>query len=128
MHAQPLPADHLDVEPAVVVGVDLGELHERADPVRGLHPVVAHLVALADREDAEDAVEDALDLEQLADQRAVALLEDVQRGDDAREHHRVQREQRHRGHQTNLGGESSSGRLLEPPGSPDFAGPGRLCP
>ncbi len=64
--------------------------------------MVADLVALADRDHAEDAVEDALDADQLPDQGAVALLEDVQGSDDTREHHRVQREQRHLGHGSNL--------------------------
>jgi hypothetical protein len=99
---QALTADDLDVEPAIVVRLEFGQLHQGADPVRGLHPVVAHLVALADREDAEDAVEHALDGGQLPHQRPVALLEDVQRSDHPREHHRVQREQRHLGHRLNL--------------------------
>ena len=99
---EPLAPDHLDVEAAVVVRLDLGELDESADPVGGLHAVVADLVALPDRDDPEDPVEDGLDADQLADQRAVALLEDVQRGDHAREHHRVEREQWHLGHATNL--------------------------
>ena len=65
--------------------------------------MVADLVALADRDDPEDAVEDGLDLQQLPDQGPVALLEDVQRGDDAGEDDRVEREQRHLRHVTNLG-------------------------
>ena len=39
---------------------------------------------------------------QLAHQGPVALLEDVQRSDHSREHHRVEREQRHLGHVLNL--------------------------
>ena len=101
-HPQALAADDLDVEAAVVVRLDLGQLDERADAVGGLHAVVPDLVALPDRDDPEDPVEDRLDPHQLTDQGAVALLEDVQGGDHAGEHHRVQWEQRHVGHGSNL--------------------------
>ena len=36
---QPLPADHLDVEAAVLVGLDRGHLHHAADPVHRVHAV-----------------------------------------------------------------------------------------
>ena len=53
-----------------------------------------------------------LDLEQLAHHGAVAVLEDVQRGRDTGEQHRVEREQRHRRHLVNLPPVRAGGRRL----------------
>jgi hypothetical protein len=74
----------------------VGQLHPAAHPVERLGAVVADLVALADADRAEDALDRILDPEQVVDHRAVAVLEDLQRHAHAGEQHRVQGEHRQR--------------------------------
>ena len=76
---QALPPEDLDVEAAVLVGLHRGHLHDAADPVHRVHAVLADLVALPDRHDAEQPQRLVGDREQVVDQRAVAVLEHVQR-------------------------------------------------
>ena len=64
------------------------------DAEQRLRAVVAHLVALADRDGAEDALGRVLDAQQVVHQGAVAVLEDPQRHAEPGEQHRVQREHR----------------------------------
>jgi len=59
--------------------------------------VTADLVALADRDDAEEPLGRVGDRQEVLHHRAVALLEDVERHRHARERDRVQREDGHRG-------------------------------
>ena len=87
--------------------------------------VVADLVALADPDRAEQPLGRVLDPQQVVHQRAVAVLEDVQRHADAREHHRVQREHRQRvahvlnlvRHRTAVAGAASTRATRSPDGA-----------
>ena len=66
---------------------------ERADLVQGLHAVLAHLVALADGDDAERRGRPRA-ARQVGEEPAVARLEDVQRQHEARDEDGAEREQR----------------------------------
>jgi hypothetical protein len=101
--AQPDPpaSDGDDVEAPVVVAFDLGQLEQAPDAEEGLGSVglavrLGDLEALADRDRAEQALRGVGLGEELLDQCAVALLEDMERHAHAREDHGVQREQRQR--------------------------------
>ena len=78
------------VEATVGVTTRLADLGERADTGQRRHPGRADLAAVADEHDPErlTAVETA------PGHRPVAFLEDVERQDDARTEHRVQRKER----------------------------------
>jgi hypothetical protein len=78
------------VEPAVRVAAGLADLGEGTDTGQRGHPGRADLPSVADEHDPERlaGVQAALG------HRPVALLEDVERQDDARTEHRVQREER----------------------------------
>ena len=99
--------DRRYVETAVIVGLHRGQLHHAAHPVqRRLRGRVwsADLVALTDRHDAEQPHRGVGDAQQMVHEGAVAVLEDVQRHADTREHHGVQREERQLlGHALNIG-------------------------
>ena len=77
LELDPLQPDRDDVEGAVGVGLDLGQLDPAADPEQRLRAVVADLVALADADRAEDPLARVLDAQQVVDQGAVAVLEDA---------------------------------------------------
>ena len=121
----PLPSGDLDVETAVVVPLDLGELDQRAHPVQRLHAAVADLVALADRDHGEGALGRVGHRKQIAHQRPVAVLEDVQRRDDAREQHRVEREDGHGRHGVKLAPAPARALKSGPGGGPGLR---RLVP
>ena len=103
-------------EGAVGVRLDVGHLDAAADPEQRLGAVLADLVALADADRAEVPLV-GVDPEQVVDQRAVTVLEDVERHADAREQHRVQREHRQRGrHGSTLARECPTDRAPRPDG------------
>ena len=78
------------VEPAVRVAPGLADLGECADAGQRRHPGRADLPAIADEHDPERLAA----VEAAPGHRPVAFLEDVERQDDARTEHRVQRKER----------------------------------
>ena len=83
--------------PAVVSAtVDLGELEDAPHAIDRLRAVVADLVALPDRDGAEDTGSRVVDGEEVAYEHAIAVLEHVERHAHPREHHGAQREHRQR--------------------------------
>jgi hypothetical protein len=104
--AEPPAPHHDDVVGAVVVALGLGQLEHAADAEERLSTMglvaaggaerLGDLEALADRDGAEDPLRRVGFVEQFLDERAVALLEDVEGQRHPGEDNGVQREQRQR--------------------------------
>ena len=114
MNDEPGRADREDVEPAVVVRLDLPELRRTSDRVQRTHTVGSDLATFADRYHAELPTGAGREVDELADEQPVALLEDVQGQRYAGEEHGAEREQRQpHGHARQ--GTASRTRLRWPP-------------
>ena len=82
--------------------LDLAQVGQAADPVQRADAAVAHLATLTDGHDPESALLLG-SVDEASDERAIAVLEHVQRQQQTREEHRPEWEQRQPRHASSLG-------------------------
>ena len=92
--AEPVSPLHDDEEPLTAQDRHVREQRGAADVVQRPDRTFTHLVALADRDDAEDRRTLFLSIDEVAQQRHISGLEHLQREACARQEHGAERKER----------------------------------